>query len=233
MIQIPKEKISDAIAEWDKAEEYIKLAEQIEANVETVAVAELRYAGRRLVDAINEFGNSGEDGDFGLFIDETRAFCLRAQHDALDSIFLFLRKRLFLIENEFGREIISQYSAQYIELWEQIYEADEYVAVSRGDRQKRPEIYDKMAEELIPRMIKTYRALKRSEELMVVENNRLAELEATQKRAQKRGKVLYFIAIASLVVAFGSLIFAAWPYFTDLSHKVTVEQDLRATEEEQ
>lgn len=233
MIRIPKEKITAAVAEWDKAEEYIKLAEQIEANVETVAVAELRYAGRRLVDAINEYGNTGEDGDFGLFIDETRAFCLRAQHDALDSIFLFLRKRLFLIENEFGREIISQYSAQYVELWEQIYEADEYVAASRGDRLKRPELYDQMADELIPRMIKTYRALKSSEELMVVENNRLAAIEVTQERSQKREKVLYVIAIVSLIVAIGSLIFAAWPYFADNPEDVAAEQGAETATEDQ
>ena len=80
--------LREIATEWDKAEQLMKLAERLRAKVIHPSVNELRYAGRRLVDALNVADDVERDEekrrDFGRFIGDClfRIHC--AQHDAID-----------------------------------------------------------------------------------------------------------------------------------------------------
>ena len=54
-------RIASICAEWDRAEKYIKLAEQIGGKVVFPAVAELRYAGRRIIEALHHIAAKSPD----------------------------------------------------------------------------------------------------------------------------------------------------------------------------
>ena len=192
-IKLPEEKLNELADEWDKAEAYIKKAEGITENVTAVAIAELRYAGRRMIDAIREYQKSGESDDFITFADEARMFCYRAQHDAIDSCFLYLRKKLRYMQNRFGLELIQRHSsADYNALWDTIYEADETVSLSRGDRGKRNEVYDKLATEIIDLMVTTNRSLEKNEKLIVDEYNKRVRADNRRVRIERRTKWMFY-----------------------------------------
>lgn len=71
---------------WDAAEEAIKRAEVLRNLISVPAIAELRYAGRRVVDAL---GEKDKNKRRQLFSDACR-ICERAQFDALDAQVVYL-----------------------------------------------------------------------------------------------------------------------------------------------
>lgn len=80
-----KEILADIASKWDQAEEAIKLAEQVTHSVTYPAIAELRYAGRRIVDVLNEIANSNEEARIAELLHDAKFDCLRARHDATDA----------------------------------------------------------------------------------------------------------------------------------------------------
>jgi hypothetical protein len=70
--------IQEICAEWNQAEGEMKLAEQIAHALVMPSVNELRYAGRRIIDACMLEGDpNAQDRVHGL-LEAARFFCLRA-----------------------------------------------------------------------------------------------------------------------------------------------------------
>jgi hypothetical protein len=78
------ERIVSILAEWDSAEEAIKLAEQVNQKVVFPSIKELRYAGRRLVEALSLINSEGPDDEISALFNDAQFNCLRARHDAID-----------------------------------------------------------------------------------------------------------------------------------------------------
>jgi len=71
--------------EWDKAEHSLKIAEQVGNQVIFPAIKELRYAGRRIVDALAECASGGDANKVRALLDDALFDCYRARHDAVDA----------------------------------------------------------------------------------------------------------------------------------------------------
>ena len=76
---------ADIQREWNAAEESIKRSEQIALDVSIPAISELRYAGRRLVDAMDIAQNGGNAQKVTAVLEDARFCCHRARHDAVDA----------------------------------------------------------------------------------------------------------------------------------------------------
>lgn len=70
---------------WNAAEESIKRREQIALDVSIPAITELRYAGRRIVDAIDLMQNGGSAEQVRAVLEDVRFCCHRARHDSIDA----------------------------------------------------------------------------------------------------------------------------------------------------
>ncbi|MBK8209654.1 MAG: hypothetical protein IPK78_06420 [Rhodospirillales bacterium] len=78
-------RISAILSQWDKAEEDIKLAEQVCNKVVWPSIKELRYAGRRVVDALHAIYSGLSDESINNFLQDAEFDCHRARHDAIDA----------------------------------------------------------------------------------------------------------------------------------------------------
>lgn len=79
-----RDKLDSIHDEWNRAEEAIKAAEQVNGKVILPAVKELRYAGRRIVEALHLIG-AGDDDEAAKRLQDAEFNCYRARHDAIDA----------------------------------------------------------------------------------------------------------------------------------------------------
>ncbi len=166
--------------EWDKAEKVIKLAERVRSEVVQPSVNELRYAGRRLVDALRVQADTGADkADFDVFVTEAMQFCYRAQHDAVDATILFVQAALNEYEEEFGLALLIQHFPGVADLRAKLQDADELIVRSREDRLARHQDYETLATQHLPVII---------DEFKKIQSNRTAlqQLAAAAEEKDKR-----------------------------------------------
>ena len=113
---------------WNDVEGRIKEAELIRAEVVGPSINELRYAGRRLVDVVQIVTSpevtpeQQEDVQHILF--EIEQLCIRAKHDVVDALVLFIHQRLELMIAEFGVPIVYAYFPDFVRLRSEMHEVD-------------------------------------------------------------------------------------------------------------
>lgn len=197
----------DRIAdEWDKAEKLIKTAEVTRNEVVVASVNELRYAGRRLVDALRAHEACRADPtctksqeDLKRYVSETLSFCQRALHDAVDAIILHVRTQIGEYEKEFGYVILADKFPDIIDIKKTLKDAEQLVILSREDRMRRAEEYDKLAVDAVPQLLAHCTGLEANRGL-------LQELVAEKRnagRAAKWGEPKHWLGIcAAAVLAF-------------------------------
>ena len=194
----------DSIAiEWDKAEKLIKTAERARAQVVIASVNELRYAGRRMIDALRLSKQAATDpskkDEFERYVSETLAFCTRAQHDAVDAIVLFLQKALQRYEEEFGLTLLGEKYPKIFEIRAALNQADALIISSREDRQRRQEEYQILADDHCPRLIAYYQDLISSKDVLL-------QLVSAQRRHERKVSRRFWITV---IVSFAAALLGA------------------------
>ena len=99
----------DAIAQWNIAERRIKKAEQVPGNeVVNSAIFELRYAGRKIVDALQLILNKEWQNNATIY-EQIRRYladaiedCVKSKHDVIDSMIDFVTTWFNDIEKQIG-----------------------------------------------------------------------------------------------------------------------------------
>ena len=179
-----------AIAEeWNHAERDIKLAEQVCQDVILPAVNELRYAGRRLCDALVAAAQGKSEAEISVFLEEARLDCHRARHDAIDGAISYIGEHLALMEQHLGFDAILKAYPNFPAFIRKYLDAQSLIASSREARDKRGEIYAALEGTNFPAIVSEYTLVLASEDLM------------TARAARGRLSVL----IARLVIGCGIL----------------------------
>lgn len=149
-MQSIEDMLSQIAAEWDKAEKLIKRAERIRSQVVMASVNELRYAGRRLVDAWRLKDAAEHDPKqreiFNSYVNDSLLACNRAQHDAIDAMVLFLQKVVAKYEEEFGLTLLAEKYPRIFDIKATLRLADDLITDSREHRDTRDEDYDRIAQ---------------------------------------------------------------------------------------
>lgn len=224
------QQFAEIIEEWDKAEKLIKLAERVRGEVIFASINELRYGGRRLVDALKTASNAQltevEIDAIKVLILECKFDCQRAQHDAVDALVLFLQKTLKAYEVEFGAKLLAEKYPSYYELKGLLDEADDLIIESREDRQSRQKKYDRISESLYPKLLTYYRQLRSSREVFhqLIEAQKLEKKDSEKRHWQQ----IWFPILAAFVL--GGLTFSgiskkAFAFITNNLNNVKIEQN--------
>jgi hypothetical protein len=151
--------------EWDKAEADIKLAEQIGEQVVFPSIKELRYAGRRIVDALLAV----QDGDEQLaikYLNDAKFDCHRARHDAIDAGLSTIAAELSVYQKKIGYGPILAVLPDYSQLVTKLYTSQEKIVASRNDRRNRELVYKSIQEVEFTAIAQRYRAFKANEHIM-------------------------------------------------------------------
>ncbi|SRR5579871_1225594 len=140
------------IHQWNIAERRIKKAEQVQGNEVVIsAVFELRYAGRKLVDALvllreKDWRNDPEIyDDICRFLADAIEDCVKAKHDAIDAALYFVTIWFQETEQKIGVHRLIEIFPEYMEVTSRVINVQDKIAESREDRvHNRDGIYDEI-----------------------------------------------------------------------------------------
>ena len=217
-------------SEWDKAEKLIKAAEFQRSEVVIAAINELRYAGRRLVDAIRVSGPAKSDPErmeeFKRYISETLSFCHRALHDAVDAIILDARLKIGEYEKTFGAELLSQHFPKIYDIRATLSSAEKIIVLSREDRIKRITEYETLASTHVLTLIEHCHFLESNRELMLT-------LAAAKRAAEKKDNTRFNLSfwglsivtvIAAIVGGIAGIVYDRTTKPAEITPRAVVEQ---------
>lgn len=127
-----KAEFDEILVEWNKAEQDIKIAEQIGGKVVFPSIKELRYAGRRVVDVLTKLGNGGTDAEIRALLADAKFDCYRARHDAVDAAVAIMNLELEAAVKKLGYDPVLKGFPAYVDLANRIHRAQRKIAESRS-----------------------------------------------------------------------------------------------------
>ena len=165
------QKLLELTKQWDIAERRIKEAEKHHDNeVISPAVYELRYAGRKIVDALliglnNDWRNdSGARGQMNSYLADAIEDCVKAKHDAIDAMLDFITIWLQDTEEKLGLDELPNYFPKYFTVTGKISEWNSKIIESRSDRvSTRQEVYNDLEKNDFREILDFYVEMKNSE----------------------------------------------------------------------
>ena len=185
--------------EWNKSEEAIKAAEQVNGRVILPAVKELRYAGRRIVEAIHLIG-AGDDDEAAKRLQDAEFNCYRARHDAIDAATAKIAIDLEAAASRLGHGAILAGYSKFPDMWQMLESIRRRITQSRRYREKRDEIYTEINDEFIS-LIEMYRSYKGSENIIIT----------FARRERRKQFISYTVGGLSILIAIATAI-ARWVF---------------------
>ena len=190
-----KERLGELLNEWDRAEESIKQAEFIQDEVVLPSINELRYAGRKIVEALRLSDDDPSRAE--LLLNDAIFDCMRARHDAVDAVTAFISIKLDALTEELGVDVVISCFPRMPELIAALGEVEDAIVVSREKRTDRDAIYETLHRADLPRIIGLYKSLRANEEIMQA---RARELASETRKADRRFWWALFVALAGVIV---------------------------------
>ncbi|MFN4353915.1 hypothetical protein [Parvibaculum sp.] len=131
--------LNELCEEWNKAESAIKLAEQVNGEIVNPAIYELRYAGRRVVEALPK---REKDRDTAKkLLDDAHFDCCRARHDAIDAATSKMTADLRIAIDRIGADVVLDKFRDLPKLLAELSKVRKLIATSRENRNDRDAIY--------------------------------------------------------------------------------------------
>ena len=158
--------LAEIKSEWDRAEEDIKTAEQVTRNIVIPAIKELRYAGRRLADALFFMLTDEDSDEVRKLLDDARFNCHRARHDAIDAATSAIAAELQICMAHLGEDAVLRAYPSFPDLLSEVDGLRERIAESRRERENRERIYTVLEGQDFPELVKQFRAFKRCRPIM-------------------------------------------------------------------
>jgi len=173
--------------EWDEAEKDLKNAEQVCGEVVIPAIKELRYAGRRLAQALQLQSSGGDRDAVEKLLQDACFDCHRARHDAIDAATAQISKVLDIATDKLGYDVVMATFPDFAGMMTQLNELRAKIVSSRGSAKTRDEIYELIEASDFPELVASFHRFQSFEPIML-------------KMAGKR-RALNLITIAIGVIA--------------------------------
>ena len=195
---------------WNVVEGRIKEVQNINNAVFIPAINELRYAGRKLVDAWSIYEDQSLDtntrrANVEKAVTVVEQYVENAEHDVTDAICVFLHLKIRDLIERYGLSLIREYHPNIFELIAKIDEINDIIAESRRNRTRRNEIYDNLETDYVPILKEKFEALRFSEKTM--EMDRIIRSRKAKARFTMEC-VLFVLAVLGALELF-------WPDWND------------------
>lgn len=152
--------------EWGRAERDIKLAEQVCNEIVFPSINELRYGGRRVVDAVHGLLTGAPAQEVDALFADARFDCHRARHDAVDTATAKIAITIEIMVEKLKYEAILPVFPDFALLVNNLAAVREKISISRKDRENREAIYTAIEATDFPDLVKLYQSLGASEPIM-------------------------------------------------------------------
>ncbi|MEL6707172.1 MAG: hypothetical protein AAFP79_02735 [Pseudomonadota bacterium] len=180
--------------EWNKAEAAIKRAEQLVGDIHIPAVFELRYGGRRMIDALDAAHHGGDPKKILALLEDARFCCHRAQHDAIDAAMSKMSITLDNMTSRLGFDAVASAHPDFNAFYSDFMVAREKIAQSRENRKDRNGIYEALTAVDLPNLTERFTRLMAAEPIA-----KNAALKI--KLGSLNGFVLTVVAILAMIFA--------------------------------
>lgn len=164
-----KSALAELAAHMNRIEKRLKQAEQVREEVVIPGINELRYAGRRFVDAwaIAALPNPTEvqKQEVRDHIVIARQYLQNADHDVTDAICFFIHREINQMQKRYGADEMIRVFPEYAAFAHHMKEANEIISGSRETRAQRAAAYEQLQSEYVTPLIQTYHNLRFAEGL--------------------------------------------------------------------
>jgi hypothetical protein len=191
------ELLNSVLVEWNRAEEDIKIAEQIASKVVNPSIKELRYAGRRIVEALVKMQSDGPAQDIRELLNDALFDCHRARHDAIDAGTSKIAIDIEIMISKLNYEVILPVHPTFPTLVKDLRKVRIKIRESRRNRENREAIYSVIESVDFPALVKSYEDLRENENIM----------KAIARR-RRRSELIGVLGAAFGVLGFIAAIFA-------------------------
>ena len=161
------DRIAKICEQWNLAERDIKLAEQIENKVVLPAIQELRYAGRRLIEALDKIERDAPQDEIDGLLQDAEFDCLRARHDSIDAATSTISLYYDIVVEKIGFRTILTVIPNFTDLLQSLTTINQKIAEARKDRLNREIIYAAVEEIDFVSLIEQFNIFKQSEQIMI------------------------------------------------------------------
>jgi len=77
---------------------------------------------------------------------------MQAKHDAIDSVVLYMHEKIDQLNDRYTTHTIAMYVKDYEEFLTEVAEVDRSIVLSRGERENRLELYEKVVSHHLPKI---------------------------------------------------------------------------------
>jgi hypothetical protein len=154
-------------AEWNISEEYLKISEQISSEVVIPGINELRYAGRKVLEA--QSLESSDPARAMRLLNDAVHDCYRARHDCIDVAVSLINRHVDLMTKRLTYTKMATALPDLGDLIAALSAAQTKIAGSRSRRSAREEIYQDIKDIDLPSIREKYDKLRASENMIKLE----------------------------------------------------------------
>lgn len=200
--EIVDEALLELCAKWNAAEKAIKVAEQVNGEIVNPAIYELRYAGRRVVEAL------AKKDDFAgakKLLDDAIFDCCRARHDAIDAATSKITSDIDNALEKLGPENVLKYFPACTDLIAELEVTREKIAVSRENRENRDAIYDTIEATNFEKIVSIHGSFRSSESL----------IKQAARKDRRNNKFSHGLGIVGAIGVILTIIFGVYPMLTE------------------
>jgi flagellar hook-basal body complex protein FliE len=188
--------LNSVLTEWNKAEEDIKVAEQVAHKVVNPSIKELRYAGRRVVDALVKAQTATTQKEFQDIerqLHDAVFDCHRARHDAIDAGTSKIAIDLDIMMRRLGYEVILPVHPSFPVLFRELRLVRTKIVASRKNRLNREAIYSTIESVDFPALVEKYNLLMEDEKIM-------KEMARKRRRSELIGTCGFIVGVLGIVL---------------------------------
>lgn len=133
---------------WAIVEDLIKKAKEVHPSIGIAAINELRYGGRKVIDAFIAYQQQQQDNDNNIndnnineHLIEAKLDILKARHDVIDETVNFCNASFIWAREKIGGRDIQESSSASKKLLSKINDMQKLIQESRAKREDRKKIY--------------------------------------------------------------------------------------------
>ena len=161
------------------------------------SIQELRYGGRRLIEALNKIEEGAPEDEIRRLLADAEFDCHRAQHDAIDAATSKIALDIEAATKKLGYDPVLKAFPDLSDLFTEITIVRDKVADSRENRDDRDKIYSVIEKDHFTKIIKLYDKFRSAEPIM-------RGLAKSERRNRGIGYLLTVTAIVIAIITFFS-----------------------------
>lgn len=192
--------LAEICEEWSKAEADTKAAEQVCEEVIYPSIMELRYAGRRLAQALEVISSGGDARRAHDLLQDAWFNCHRARHDAIDAATSQISITINSAVKNLRHSAVIAAFPDFVHLVTSIQNIRGEIKKSRASQDDRDALYEVIEKSDFPQLLAWFAQFQASESVMI-------EVAKDTRRERVIARCALVVAVVAALLASAAFIY--------------------------